>query len=88
MKFFKLTKKGTFFDSRNGDWVKRKDYDDLVKENRFLKKELTLENLNLKLTYFIEELNLNSEGKLTANILGSTLITVLNMIVKDYKNRS
>jgi hypothetical protein len=74
MAFWKLCKNGNLIKSKNGDFVDRFDYDRILAENRFLKKELTWENFERKFNYLIDEdKELKSEIKLALIIYLSGL---------------
>jgi hypothetical protein len=69
MAFWKLCKNGNLIKNKSGEFVDRNDYDNLLRENRFLKKELTWENFTRKFNYLLDkDKNLKSEIKFASTI--------------------
>jgi hypothetical protein len=89
-KFYRQCKNGKIIKSKDGQWVKRFDYDELIRENRFLKRKLDWKNFTLKFCYLLEnDDDIRPEVKLSAQIYLSGLQFLIESsknTVKDFKN--
>jgi len=77
MAFWKLCNNGKLAKNQNGEFVDRYNYDELLRENRFLKKELTLDNFQLKVAHLMESADLDPNQRLAGNIYFTTLFSIL-----------
>jgi len=85
MAFWKLCKNGNLIKDGKGKFVDRLNYDEVVRENRFLKKDLTLDRFALMFCYLLKNLNLTSEQELAVNILFNSNVFFLNNLIEENK---
>lgn len=87
VKFFSVAKNGRLINRKNGEYVERIAYDHLVKENRTLKKDLTIDNFLIKYALLIESLGLQSHLELTAQVMGTSLRILLDGILQQNQTK-
>ena len=70
---------------KDGDLVDRKDYEELLEEIDFIKKDLTIKNFILKIHGFIETLSIKKQEKLAVFIYLSTIEFFINNLLEMNK---
>jgi hypothetical protein len=88
MKFYNLSKDGKMYSRKDGIWVERERYDQLVKRERELRKEMTLKNLKFKLLEFLDGCNITSVHKLSLSITAINFISFFDYLLKSEQNNA
>jgi hypothetical protein len=83
MAFWKLCKNGNLNKDKKGEFVDRLDYDNLLRENRNLRKTLTLDNFSLMCAYLIENEELNSSQKLAILLYFNSVQAIIRQMKSD-----
>ena len=87
MSFWKLCKNGRLIkDNKNGTFVEKYNYDELLRENKNLKDNLTKENFNLKINQFIGEQGLSSEKELSVILYFNCGLGFLKALMESEKH--
>jgi len=68
MAFWTLCKNGNLVKSKKGEFVDRIDYDEIVRQNHFLKKDLDLRRWGLLQAYLVDNLNLPAIEQLAVSL--------------------
>jgi hypothetical protein len=84
----KVSKKKEMVVDKDGEWVRRSDYERLLWEYNSCKEEWSLDNAMLNLVRIIENMKLNPNITLSLQILSSSMMVCMkSMVEKGIKDK-